>query len=311
MIYVTSYDSPDIDGMACAIAYVELLATSKITAKAVYFGDLGLELLYVKKFTNYFPVEKHIGLYESADEFILVDAAEPDYLDPLIPLDRVKEIIDHHQKVSLDKFVNSKNQIEIVGSCATLITEKFIKAKVVPSKNAATYLYAAIVSNTVNFKLSITTKRDVECAEWLKQVSGISDHFVNDMFRAKSKITKENLYQVLFQDFVIKNMGNKKVGIAQIEMTDVIRMSGDLAAELTKSLTRLKTENNLDYIFFSGIDVIEGFNYFYTIDEESLKLFSKILGIENLCPGYKTDYILMRKQIWPKMEEVLTKKTMR
>ena len=46
---------------------------------------------------------------------------------------KVIEIFDHRQLVFLDKFINSKNHIELVGSCATLITEEFIKNNLKPS----------------------------------------------------------------------------------------------------------------------------------------------------------------------------------
>jgi manganese-dependent inorganic pyrophosphatase len=305
MKIITSIDSPDIDGVACSIAYAELLNQIGTEAKAVYFGDIGLEVDFVRDYTNHLPIEKHSGVYDAGSEIVLVDTADPDAIDPDIPLERVCEIYDHRVVTSTDIFINAKKHIELVVSCATLITEEFIKAGIFPTKNTAIYLYSAIISNTINFKNSVTTPRDIEAYNWLKEITRLDEEYISKMFKAKSDITPDNIYEVLFQDFAIKIISGTKIGIAQIEMVNVDRMLSELKSSLIESLKRLSAENGIDYIFFTGIDLIKGYNIFYTIDEASGKLFSKVLDIPNLHPGYKTNEIIMRKQIWPKIESVL------
>jgi len=304
MIIITSYNSPDLDGIACIIAYSELLKNQGKEVIATYYGDLGLEVDFVKKFTNYFPVEKHEGNYGFDDQFILVDTADPDAIESTILPENVIEIFDHRQLVFLDKFVNSKNKIELIGSCATLISEEFQKKNLKPSVNTAIYLYSAIISNTINFKNSVTTQRDKDAVSWLEGFFALPNDYIKRMFGSKSSITTNNLYQVLNQDFAVKTIGDKKIGIVQLEIVDLEVTIAKLNGELISVLNRFKKESNLDYIFFTGIDIYEGFNIFYTIDSESNELFSKALGIPKLKIGYKTDSIIMRKQIWPKLESM-------
>ena len=308
MIVVTSCDSPDLDGIACSIAYTELLIKLGKEAKTTYYGDLGLEIEFVRKFTKYFPVIKHNGKYNTNTQFVLVDTADPDMIEPTISLAKVIEIYDHRQLVFVEKFVNSNNKIELVGSCATLITEEFQKNKLKPSKNSAIYLYSAIISNTIIFKNTITTKRDKRAALWLQKFFTLPPHYIEKMFSSKSSIKKNNLYDVLFQDFAVKVIGSIRVGIAQIEVVDLQKKLKLMRDELVNALDRLKKANILDYIFFSGVDVYEGYNIFFTIDPVSNELFSKVLGISKLHPGYRSDKIIMRKQIWPMLEKVLTHK---
>jgi len=305
MIIVTSYDSPDLDGIACSIAYTELLRNLGREVKTTYYGDLGLEVDFVKKFTNYFPIERHKGAYRSDAQFVLVDTADPDALDPAIQPEKVIEVYDHRQLVFMEKFVNSKKKIELVGSCATLIAEEFQKNNLAPSVNAAIYLYSAIVSNTINFKNSITTKRDIVAAKWLKGFVSLPADYIKQMFSSKSLVTADNLYQILYQDFAIKVFDGKKVGIAQIEIINLETTLRKLKDELRNSLIRLREEHDLDYAFFTGIDLLEGFNIFYTIDSGSNSLFSKVLGIPELKAVYKSNAIIMRKEIWPKVEAAL------
>ncbi len=305
MIIVTSYNSPDLDGIACSIAYSELLNSLGKKAKAVYSGDLGLEVEFVRKYSNYFPIEKHQGTYDSDIQFVLVDTADPDAVESTIPVQQVVEIYDHRQIVFVDTFINSRNTIELVGSCATLITEQFQKSKINPSSNCALYLYSAIVSNTINFKNTVTTVRDIQAAQWLKEFFTIPKDYVKQMFASKSQVTTDNFQQIIEQDFAVKSLHGKKIGIAQLEIVDLKITLNAFHTELDLVLKRLKELYKLDYIFFSGIDIFEGYNIFITIDSDSNLIFAKALGIPNLYSGYRSESIIMRKEIVPKLEGVL------
>ena len=156
MIFITSYHSPDIDGVACCIGYSELLSKLGTKAETTYFGDLSREVEFVKRYTNFFPLKKHSGEYPEDAEFVLVDTADPDAIETTIPPERVKEI--------------------------------FKKNNLGPSQKVAVYLYSAIISNTVNFKNSVTAQRDINAANWLKPISQVGDDYIRKMFEYKSKI---------------------------------------------------------------------------------------------------------------------------
>jgi len=307
MIFVTSYDSPDLDGIACAIAYSEFLNKEGKKAEAVYYGDLGLEVEFVKQYTNYFPVEKHTGGFLAESQFILVDAADPDELEKTVIPQKVIEIIDHHPYTFTEVFVNAKKTIELVGSCATLVTERLQKEQFIPSKETVIYLYSAIISNTVNFKNTITTQRDIDAANYLQSLVKLPDDYIRQMFSSKSKLTKENLYHVIFQDFFAKPINGKRVGIGQIEIVDLDETVTSLWDELVAVLERIRKEDKLDYVFLVGIDLYKGRTMFISIDKESHTLFSKVLDIPDLKMKHIIDFIMMRKQVWPKVDKVLEK----
>ncbi|MBP9817851.1 DHH family phosphoesterase [Candidatus Shapirobacteria bacterium] len=306
MLYITSYSDPDIDCVACTLGYVELLTKIGTVVEGVYFGEKNLEIDFVEKYTNSFSLKKHLDNYDDADKFILVDSSDPTRVDPRINIDNVIELYDHRQTEQVKLFSKATVHIDLVGSCATLICEEFRKNGFEPSRDTAIYLYSAIASNTVNFKNALTTNRDVEMAAWLKDIANIPDSYIREMFLAKSMITPKNFYEVLRQDIAVRPIAGKKVGIAQVEMVDVKRVETDLKPILLSSLNQFVKDNKLDYMFFNGIDIVEGYNIFYTIDEVSNKLFLEALGIPGLKPGFKTDSILMRKQIFRKVEEYLS-----
>ena len=93
MTIITGCEGPDLDGVACMIAYSELLNAKGIQSKAKYFGKLDLETNFVTKFTNYFPLDE--GSYLHDADYVLVDTANPDIIDKNIPIDRVISVFDH------------------------------------------------------------------------------------------------------------------------------------------------------------------------------------------------------------------------
>lgn len=306
MIFVTSYRNPDIDGIACCIGYSDLSKKRGKATSATYIGNLSLEVEFVRRFTKFFPVEKHSGKYPENSAFVLVDTADPDAIEPTIPLSKVVEIFDHRELVFVDKFVNAKKKIEKVGSCATLITELFQKNKIKPSRNSAIYLYSAIISNTINFKNSVTTQRDVVAVKWLKPITGLGEDYIKKMFTYKSKVSgKEKLIFLMEQDFSTKELHSKKIGIVQIEVVALEEIIANHKNAIKEELVKLKKQGSLDYILFTGIDIVEGFNILIVIDEDSDSFFTRALGIPTFGEVYKTNYIIMRKQIWPKVDEFL------
>jgi hypothetical protein len=70
-------------------------------------------------------------------------------------------------------------------------------------------------------------------------------------------------------------------------------------------LEELRAEHSLDFVFFTGIDILAGFNLFIAADDKSLEVFSEALGLELNSSGTKVDFVLLRKQIWPKVKNLL------
>lgn len=302
MIYCTSYESPDLDGVACSIAYAEYLTSIGKPAKAIYFNGLSEETKFFGEMFGKLPVEEKDGKYSPQDSIILLDTADPTALDPKLPIDQVSEIIDHHLVVYVEKFPNAKSTIDRVGSCATLIWEILKKNQFSPSELARTLLFGAIVSNTINFKNKVTTNRDKTAAEEIKSSLKLPDDFVKQMFSYKSRVDKNNLIDILEHDLYIKDFGKVRLAVSQIEVTDLEKLVNELKPLIIKFLKEIISREKLDYALFTGIDIFEGFNILITADEKSDEFFSGVLELDKIGGYYKTKEILMRKEIWPKIK---------
>ncbi len=300
---VTSFENPDIDGTACMIAYSELLnATGKQTSYKI-FGIPHTEAQFVLDFLRFGP--KNANDISDFNQLIIVDGAFVRGLNKKIDLNKVIEVIDHRKVNDAEKFPNATIQIELVGSCATLIAEKFKESNIIPSKESAALLYSAIVSNTLNFKGKITTERDKKEAEWLRQKSGLPNDFVHKMFAAKSNFDGDKLHLAIANDYIVNEFGNDVVGIAQIEMVGVKDLINNRLSEIVKELNTLEDKHNTDINFLSIIELEEGFNTFIATNKKSKTLLEKVLNIKfNNDVAIRND-LIMRKEIAPLLKEEL------
>jgi len=297
-ILVTSYVNPDIDGIAGAIAYCEFLQKTGTHAVVGIIGEPHAEAKYVfDRFSFEYP--QIIPNANNFNEVILVDVSSLHDLEEKISAEQVIEIIDHRKVHEADKFPKAKAQIELVGAAATLVAEKFMQNKIDISKKSATLLYGAIISNTLNFKGGATTDRDKEAAAWLNHVAKLPETFWKELFIAKSDVSGKKLTKRIEGDFAWFVMGDKKVGIAQIEMIGAKKLVDERSDEIILVLEKIKKKMSLDFIFLNTVELVSPKNFFVAPDSETQKLLEKALHVQFIGVVAKRTNLIMRKQIVP------------
>lgn len=305
-ILITSYTNPDVDGVSCAFAYAELLQKEGYDAVAGIFGSPHPEAQFVLNKFNIDDIANAELLLSDYQEVIFVDSSDLDTLPSPIRPEQVIEIIDHRKLHEAEKFVNAHAQIELVGSCATLIAEKFYRQNIPASKEAVVLLYSAIISNTINFKNNVTTDRDKKMAEWLKSQLELPENYIHDMFVYKSNFTKP-LKETIMSDLKILTINNKKISIGQLEIVDAEKFVTNNLGEIIKVLSEIKKEKVLDYTLLSCIDLYLAKNFFVTTDDNCKELLENSLNIKFENGIAHTDYIIMRKELTPIIKEALEK----
>lgn len=305
-ILVTAYVDPDLDGTAGAFAYAEFLQKTGREAVAGIMGKPHDEACYVlDRFQIPYP-----NIIEDANYFkevILVDASDLSGLEGKIAPEKVIEIIDHRKINEADKFPNAKVQIELVGAAVTMVAEKFMEQHVSISRESATLLYAAIISNTFNFKGSVTTERDRVAAAWLNTTAQLPEDFWKDLFVAKSDLSGSKLKERIVGDFAWFVLGGKKVGIAQLEIIGAQQLLETRQEEVIIVLNELKQSLGLDIIFQNTIELVETKNFFVAPDLVVKTLLEKILNIHFVGDVAERPNLIMRKQIVPLLKEELEK----
>ena len=305
-ILVTCYVSPDLDGTAGAIAYAEFLTKTGVNCEAGIIGEPHDEAKYIfERFGFAYP--KFIPNSDAYNQVIIVDASSLNGLEGKVTPEKVIEIIDHRKINEAEKFPDAKVQIELVGSAATLITEKFIQNTISISKESATLLYGAIISNTLNFKGTITTDRDKKAAQWLNSIIGLKEGFWKELFIAKSDLTGKKLEARIRGDFARFEIGGKKIGIAQIEIIGVKKLLTGRETEIQEVLNKIKAEMDLDLIFQNTIELEGGKNFFITNDTQAKNLLERVFDIKFIGNTAERPNLIMRKQIVPLIMNVLEK----
>lgn len=276
---VTSYVNPDLDGIACMVAYAELLNMQGAPAVVGYFGEPSPEAKYVLDRFQ-IPYPQRLNSTDGFEKVIALDVSKPGDLEGKVPLDRVIEIVDHRKVHEADKFPNAKAQIELVGSAATLIAEKFQGSEVFPSKSSAILMVSAIISNTSNFQANVTTDRDRVVYEWLLPIANLPSSYARELFLAKSDVSGERLREVLRDDLAIFDFGQYHAGIAQIEMIGGFELIQNRKAEILNILEEIKKTQSLDWIYCSIVELEKACNIFVAVDEVPQKTLSELFAIE-------------------------------
>ena len=303
-ILVTCYVNPDIDGVAGAFTYSELLQKLGQKTNFGIIGDPHEEARYV---LNRFRISLP-NLIKNADDYdqvILVDASDLAGLEGKVDPRKVVEIIDHRKVNDLHAFPSARAQIELVGAAATLIAERFKKNKVPISKESAILISSAIISNTINFRASVTTERDKAVAAWLSEIAGLPDNYAKDLFIAKSDLSGDKLASRIEGDFAHFFLGKKKVGIAQLEIIGAQDLITERENEIIEILNRLKKSMDLDLVFLNAIDLESAQSVLLAQDTYTKELLAKIFKVRFEKDNVELPRLFMRKQIVPLLKSEL------
>ena len=124
---ITAAGYPDLDGVACAIAYAEYLGQKQPDTRyiAKFFNKPQIEPAFIASELDLLVEVVNEGEISKYDNFILVDMSEPKGLPELLELDKVLEVIDHRMFPDYRAFPNAKFRVEPVGAAATQVAEFF------------------------------------------------------------------------------------------------------------------------------------------------------------------------------------------
>jgi len=151
----------DIDAYGGCIAYAELLQKQGLAAQAVSSAPLNESVtLEIRGWDA-----SLLTSYEASpdDRFTLIDVSDPEFFDPIVDLEHVERIIDHHPGFETQwAKLGDKSIIEYIGAACTLVYEQWRDAGKLDqmSEASARLLVTGILDNTLDFKAGVTTDRD-------------------------------------------------------------------------------------------------------------------------------------------------------
>jgi ADP-ribose pyrophosphatase YjhB (NUDIX family) len=175
------------------------------------------------------------------------------------------------------------------------------------SRESAIFLYCAIASNTLNFNAKVTTQRDRDIYDWLGSQTDIPTNLVERMFKFKSIFDDESFKQTIIGDFKEIKLGNKLLGLGQLEVVgldDILKLRKQQILDL---LNDLQKDKGTTFIFLSAVDLVSAKNIFITNHEPTKDLLESVLGISfNGNDMAEKSGVILRKELIPEFRKAVS-----
>ena len=162
-ILVFGHKNPDTDTIMSSMVMANLENKLGNNAKAVRLGDINKETEYV---FNYLGIERPELIEDVVDgqSIILVDHNESTQSVGNLSNAKIEKIVDHHA-MNFTTSYPLYYRAEPVGCTSTVLYKMYKENDVEISKEIATMMLSAIISDTLLFKSPTCTAKDVEAAK--------------------------------------------------------------------------------------------------------------------------------------------------
>lgn len=305
-ILVTGHANPDTDSTASAIAASHLLNQLGKPALPMTQGALNPETKYILERFNVKPPGL-IGNVANRN-MAIVDFTDVSQAPAGFGNANLVFIADHHKLGNVTSRAPLEAWILPYGSTATVLFQIYTYYGVPVPKDMAGIMLGAILSDTVIFKSATTTVKDIEAAKALASIAGVDDMAAlgEKLFAIKSDISHTGSQELLLRDYKEFNMNGRKIGIAQLEMTD-LAPAFERKDSFLEAMKDIRAKTHSHTVLFMLTDIMKGnTTLLVTSDNPHLveKAFSKkIVNDEIILPGVMS----RKKQIIPDLEKAFGK----
>ena len=295
-ILVMGHKNPDTDSICSAISYANLKKELGFEVEAVRLGTISKETQFILDYLN-MDAPRLIESVNSGDQIILVDhngaGQSVDGRDNATIL----EIIDHH-KIDLKTSDPINLRFETVGCSSTIISKIYEEKGVAITKEMATVMLSAIMSDTLIFKSPTCTEEDVKQGKKLAEISGLDyEVYGKDLLIAGTSLDDKTAYEIVNIDCKPFEFGNQKAAVAQV---NTVEISAVLARkeELETVMKELMAKDGLDFVTLMITDIITNSTELYVVGDKTLtiKTFGMAEGAETV---FLPNVVSRKKQIVP------------
>ena len=274
-----------------------------------------IDLANKTKYT-YFPVvdknKKFIGNIEPTDtskqnrkQVMLTDHNEYDQSVDGLQEAEILEIVDHHNIGSIGTMAPINFRSMPVGSSNTVLYKMYKEHNIkVPKENAGLML-SGIISDTLLLVSPTTTELDKQTAQELAEIAGVDlNKYGLEMLKAGTSLKGKTEEDILFGDFKMYEVNNKKICVTQVSTFDIKDFSDSI--EKYKDLLNKNAENNNYNVFaFFITDILKNGSYVY-YNDSAQEIMEKAFDIKDMEQGTYIDGCVSRKkQVIPKLMRVL------
>lgn len=300
--YIFGHKSPDTDTITSSLVMANLeKELGNDDAVACRLGNLNKETEYV---LNYLGIDapQLIESVEDGANVILVDHNSPSESIDNLENTQILKVIDHH-KIALNTSYPLFYRSEPVGCTETILFKLYKENNVEISKEIATLMLSAIISDTLLLKSPTTTVDDKKAVEKLAKIAEIDYNIYGlDMLKAGTDLSGFTIDEILALDAKQIDFKNIKSIVNQVNtasISDVLEMKD----ELERGIKKIIEKEDLDLFMFLITDIVNS-NSQVIVLGESASLVEKAYNVKLEDNTALLEGVVSRKkQVVPIMTE--------
>jgi len=301
--YVFGHKNPDTDSIMSSMVMANLENKLGNNAKAVRLGNINKETEYV---FNYLGIERPelISDVEEGQNVILVDHNEATQSANNISKATILKVVDHHTMNFVAPY-QLYYRAEPVGCTATVLYKMYKEYDVEITKEIATMMLSAIISDTLLFKSPTCTAEDKAIAEKLAKIAGVNcEVYGTELLKAGTDLSDYTPEEVINIDSKLFEKDGKKFKIAQINTADLDGVFKNKVYFEAAINNEIKNEN-LDLYVFAATDILNSNSKIISLGNDS-KVVEKAYGVTlDNNTALLENVVSRKKQILPKILENL------
>lgn len=253
--YVFGHKSPDTDSITSSLVMANLeKELGNEDAVACRLGSLNKETEYV---LDYLDIEAPELIEKVEDEanVILVDHNSPSESVDNVENAKILKVVDHH-KIAFETSYPLFVRTEPVGCTETILLKLYEENGVEITKEIASLMLSAIVSDTLLLKSPTTTEDDKEAVVKLAEIAGIDyETYGLDMLKAGTDLSSFTIPEILSLDAKQIDFKDVKSIVNQVNtasIPEVMAMKDDLEAGMNKIIE----DEGLDLFMLLITDIV-------------------------------------------------------
>ncbi len=300
---VFGHKNPDTDSIMSSIVMTNLENQLGNNSKAVRLGNINKESQYVLDYLN-LEAPELITSIEDGQDVILVDHNESTQSIDNISNANIRKVIDHHTMNFIAPY-QLYYRAEPVGCTATVLYKMYKEYDVAITKNIATMMLSAIISDTLLFKSPTCTAEDKAIAEKLAKIAEVDVNvYGTNLLKAGTDLSEYTPEQVINIDSKLFEKGGKKFKIAQVNTADLDGIFKDKVYFEAAINNEIK-KDNLDLYVFAATDIINSNSKIISLGNDS-GIVEKAYGVTlDNNTALLENVVSRKKQMLPKILENL------
>ena len=300
--YVFGHKSPDSDTITSSIVMANLenkLGNNE--AKAYRLGNINKETEFILNYLN-LEAPDFLESVEDDANVILVDHNSPSESVDNLENANILKIVDHH-KLALQTSYPLFLRFEPVGCTETILFKLYNENDIEITKEIATLMLSAIISDTLLLKSPTTTEDDKKAVEKLSKIADIdADEYGLEMLKAGTDLSSFSIDEILSLDAKQIDFKNVRSIVNQVNtacISDVLEMKDDLE----KGINKIIDDENLDLFMLLITDIVNSNSQVIALGKDA-GLVERAYGVK-----LEDDMVLLegvvsrKKQVVPIMTE--------